>query len=166
MTAATPSHDPAPADDAGNAGDCSVREAVEADLPAVLALYRELYPELDLRLDGPVRRAWSSTLAFPGRAVLVAEVGGEPVGTLDATVVPNAARAGRPSLLVENVVVAAGHRRRGVGTALLAAARRRGREAGCYKLQLSAEDPAAVRFYETAGLRPAGVTLKSYLDEG
>ena len=142
----------------------SVREAVAADLPVVLALYRELYEELDLRLDDRVRRAWSDTLVTPRRAVLLAEVEGVAVGTVDVAVVANTARQGRPYLLVENVVVAASHRRRGIARALLAEAERRGRAAGCYKLVLSAEDPQAFAFYEAAGLQATARTYKRYLD--
>ncbi len=142
----------------------SVREAGTDDLPAVLGLYGELYEELDLRPDDRVREAWAATLANTGRAVLLAEEDGVPVGTVDVEVVPNTAREGRPYLRVENVVVAATHRRRGIARSLLAEAERRGRAAGCYKLELSAEDPEAFAFYEAVGLRPTARTFKRYLD--
>ncbi len=141
-----------------------LREAVADDLPAVLGLYRELYTELDLRLDDRVAQAWAVTLATPGRAVLLAEVDGTPAGTIDVTVLANTARQGRPYLLVENVVVAAARRRRGVARSLLAEAERRGRAAGCYKLQLSAVDDEAFAFYEAVGMQASGRTYKLYLD--
>ncbi len=98
--------------------------------------------------------------------MLLAEVGGVVVGTADLTVLANAARAGRPYLLVENVVVVdAGARRAGVGRALLAAARAHGEAAGRYELQMSADDPAAFAFYEATGLVPAARTYKQYLDD-
>jgi GNAT superfamily N-acetyltransferase len=53
-----------------------------------------------------------------------------------------------------------------VGRALLDAARARGRAAGCYKVQLSADAPDAFAFYEAAGLRPTARTYKAYLDAG
>ncbi len=74
-------------------------------------------------------------------------------------------RAGRPYLLVAYVVVDAGARRTGVARALLAAARAHGEAAGCYELQLSADDPAAFAFYEAAGLAAAARTYKQYLDD-
>ncbi len=143
----------------------AIREAVAADLPAVLGLYRELYEELDLQLDERTAQAWVDTLATPRRAVLLAETDGRPVGTVDVTVVANTARQGRPYLLVENVVVAASHRGRGIGRALLAEAASRARAAGCYKLQLSAVEPDAFAFYEAVGWRRAGRTYKVYLDD-
>jgi len=144
--------------------DVTVREAVADDLAAVHALYRQLYSELDLPLDERVRRQWADTLAGPHRTVLVAEVDGHPVGTADVTLLANAARA-RPYLLVENVVVHEAHRGAGVGRVLLEAARDRAREAGCYKLQLSATEDAAYAFYERAGMRHDGRTYKDFFPE-
>ena len=97
--------------------------------------------------------------------MLLAEVDSVPVGTIDVAVMANTARQGRPYLLVENVVVAATHRRRGLARALLAGAERRGRAAGCYKLVLSTEDPAAVAFYEAVGMQVSGRTCKRYLND-
>jgi GNAT superfamily N-acetyltransferase len=143
----------------------TVRAAAHDDLADTVRLYRQLYPELDLQADAAVEAAWAATLATPGRTVLLAELGGAVVGTADLTVLANAARAGRPYLLVENVVVDAGARRAGVGRALLAAARAHGEAAGCYKVQLSADDPEACDFYEAAGLRAAARTYKAYLGD-
>jgi GNAT superfamily N-acetyltransferase len=70
---------------------------------------------------------------------------------MDATVLASMAHRGEPRLLVENVVVDRLHRRHGVGAALLEVAAALGRAAGCYKLQLSAEDRDAFAFYEAAG---------------
>jgi GNAT superfamily N-acetyltransferase len=144
--------------------DVGIRAAVAADLPGLLALYRQLYAELDLRLSPVVRDAWTATLSASGRTVLVAERDGTLVGTVDLSVVPNAAHAGQPYLLVENVVVDAAWRGRGVGRRLLDAARDHGRAAGCYKLQLSADDEQAFAFYEAVGLRSSARTYKEYLD--
>ncbi len=116
---------------------------------------------MDLRVDEAVAAAWAATLATPGRT----EVGGAVVGTADLTVLANAARAGRPYLLVENVVVDAGARRAGVGRALLAAARSHGEAAGCYELQLSADDRGAFACCEAAGLEAAARTYMQYLDD-
>ncbi len=143
----------------------AVRTAVHDDLTDAVRLYRQLYPEVDLRVDEAVAAAWAATLATPDRTVLLAEVGGVVVGTADLTVLANAARAGRPYLLVENVVVDAGARRAGVGRALLAAARAHGEAAGCSELQLSADEPGAFAIHEAAGLAAAARTYEQYLDD-
>ncbi|RJK96108.1 GNAT family N-acetyltransferase [Vallicoccus soli] len=137
-----------------------VRAAGRGDLPAVLALYAQLYPEL--APPAADAGAWERTLGSPGRVVLLAVDGDEVLGTADLMVVPSVARG--PYALVEHVVVDAGARRRGAGRALLAAAQERAAAAGCYKLQLSADDPQAFRFYEAAGWRHAARTYKRYLD--
>ncbi|MGY1761496.1 GNAT family N-acetyltransferase [Geodermatophilus sp. SYSU D00779] len=141
----------------------TVRTAGPGDLADAVRLYRQLHPEPDLRAEAAVEAAWAATPATPGRTVLLAELGGAVVGTADLTVPANAARAGRPYLLVENVVVDAGARRAGVGRALLAAARAHGEAAGCDELQLSADDPEAFAFYEAAGLQAAARTYERYL---
>ena len=112
-----------------------------------------------------MRRQWADTLGAPRRAVLVAELDGRAVGTADVTLMANAAR-GRPYLLVENVVVAEGHRGAGIGRALLDTARERARAAGCYKLQLAATEDPAYAFYEAAGMRQDGRTYKDFFPDG
>jgi hypothetical protein len=54
-------------------------------------------------------------------------------------------------------------RRAGVGRTPLAAARAHGEAAGCFEVQLSADDPDAFTCYEAAGLRPAARTYQQYL---
>lgn len=143
----------------------TVRTAGRDDLAEAVRLYRQLYPELDLQPDAAVEAAWTATRGTPNRSVLLAEVGGAVVGAADLTVLADAARAGRPYLLVENVVVDAGARRTGVSGALLAAARSHGEAAGCHELQLSADDPQAFAFHEAAGLRATARTYKAYLGD-
>ena len=110
------------------------------------------------------QRKHGAIAATPGRSIYVAEVGGVVVGTVDLTVLANMAHRGEPYLLVENVVVDHAHRRHGVGAALLEAAAALGRAAGCYKLQLSADDSNAFAFYEAAGWEHTARTYKRYLD--
>jgi GNAT superfamily N-acetyltransferase len=142
----------------------SVRAAQEADLPALLALYAQLHPgdpPLPATAALPI---WAEIGAQRGRAILLAESAGVPAGTADCTVLPNLTRGGRPFMLVENVVVAAHQRRRGVGAALLDAAVARAQAAGCYKAQLlSRTDRSdAHSFYEACGFTPAAHGYRRY----
>ncbi len=145
-------------------GAVVVRQAVSADLPRIRALHGQLYPEHGLTDERVAVDAWRLTAATPGRSIHVGEVGGVVVGTVDVTVMVNLTHRGDPWLLVENVVVDRRHRRRGVGAALLEAAAAVGRAAGCYKLQLSADDGDAFAFYEAAGWQHSARTYKRYLD--
>ena len=89
--------------------------------------------------------------------VLVAEAGGEPVGQLGLQL----ARYGVADL---GMLVAAGWRGRGVGTALLAEAVRRARAAGAHKiaLQVWPHNAAAIALYERFGFRREGYLRRHY----
>ncbi|WP_283136126.1 GNAT family N-acetyltransferase [Rhizohabitans arisaemae] len=144
----------------------TIRPAVEADLVSLLELYAELHPD-DPPLPPEVAgRTWTAMTRQDGRVVLVAETDGTLVGTVDCTVSPNLTRGASPHMLVENVVVSAAHRRRGIGTGLLEAAVTLARSAGCYKVQLlSARAEDAHSFYESCGFRPLARGFRRYLRE-
>jgi GNAT superfamily N-acetyltransferase len=140
-----------------------VREAVVGDLPRIRLLHGQLYPEHGLTDERIAAEAWRVIAATLGRSIYVGEVGGAIVATMDLTVMANLAHRGDPYLLVENIVVDKRHRRRGVGAALLETAAAVGRAAGCYKLQLSADDSNAFAFYEAVGWEHSARTYKRYL---
>ncbi|GAA2578753.1 GNAT family N-acetyltransferase [Streptomyces violaceus] len=143
----------------------TVRSAAEADLAALLALYRELNPD-----DAPLPEAaadaiWAAISGQQGRTVLVADADGTVAGTADCVVMPNLTRGGRAILFVENVVVAGGFQRRGVGRQLMEAAVRLGESAGCYKVQLLAADDAYVHsFYEACGFKALAQGFRRYVE--
>jgi ribosomal protein S18 acetylase RimI-like enzyme len=144
--------------------EITVRPATEADLPALLSLYRELHPE-----DPPLPRAtsdavWAAMAGQQGRTVLVADAGDTVAGTVDCLVMPNLTRGGRAIMFVETVVVAACFRRRGIGRRLLDAAARLAEAGGCYKLQLLAADDEYVHgFYEACGFTSRAQGFRRYL---
>lgn len=133
-----------------------IRPATGADLPRVLELLGEMYPEDPLLPGTGADRIWAEISSQSGRCLLVAEDGaGELLGTVDCVVMPNLSRAGRPRLVMENLVVSEAHRRRGVGRLLMAAVRERAEREGCYKVQfLSAEDAYVHEFYRSCGYTP------------
>jgi len=144
----------------------TTRLAAEADLPALLALFRELHPDDPVPSAQAAADAWQAIRRQPGRAVLLAESGSVVAGTIDCTTLPNLTRGARPFMLVENVVVAAEHRRSGVGAALVAAAVAMARQARCYKVQLLSRSSreAAHAFYESRGFRAVAQGYRLYLD--
>ncbi|WP_380171887.1 GNAT family N-acetyltransferase [Kineococcus sp. DHX-1] len=105
--------------------EVTLRRAGEADLRAVV----------DLLADDPVsaargdrasaedeplyRAALLEVLADPSNDLLVAEVDGDVVGTLQLTRIPGMARRGSARLLVEAVRVRSTLRSAGIGTALM-----------------------------------------------
>jgi GNAT superfamily N-acetyltransferase len=143
-----------------------VRPASQADVPALLDLYAELHPADPPPPAQTALDVWRAIEAQPGRTILVAQAAETVIGTVDCAVLPNLTRGARPFMLVENVVVSGEYRRAGVGSALLEAAMRLARQAGCYKVQLlsRAERSAAHAFYESRGFRPVAQGYRRYLD--
>ena len=145
-----------------------MREAALADLEALLGLYEQLTGPLDEPVPHPLpdpRAAIEQIVADPARSLLVAELDGELVGTLDVLIAPNLTHHARPWALVENVVVAARARRRGAGRALMLRAIALAREAGCYKVNLISGNvrTGAHDFYRSLGFEATGKGFKTYL---
>lgn len=142
-----------------------VRRARAEDLPALRVLLAELHAGDDPWDDDAAEAALDAILADSRRALLLAWEDDLPAGTIDVVVVPNLTRGARPYAVIENVVVAARHRRRGIGRALMDAAVDHARASGCYKLQLISGGARgeAHRLYEAAGLSDAFHGYRRYL---
>jgi GNAT superfamily N-acetyltransferase len=113
-----------------------VRDAAPGDAPAIAALLAELgYPAGPEEAGGHVVR-----LARDGASrVQVAELGGRVVGLVATHLVPRL-DGDRWTCRVTDLVVAADHRRAGIGGALLAAAEAEARARGAPRLDLSSGD--------------------------
>ena len=76
--------------------------------------------------------------------------------------VTNLTHTGRPWAVVENVVVAHVHRRRGVGRALMQEAMAQARRVGCYKVQLTSgkHRAEAHAFYRSLGFEAVAEGFK------
>lgn len=139
----------------------TIRTASAADLDGLLALYRHLHPAEAPPTPENVARAWSAMLNAAILRVFIAEAAGLLVATCALTIIPNLTRGARPYGLIENVVTHPGHRRTGLGRAVLAAALEAGWAAGCYKVALStgSQRESTLRFYATSGFIRAGRTV-------
>ncbi len=146
----------------------SVREAAPGDLDALAALYEQLSGPLSEPVPDPrpdALEVLERIIADPARSLLVAELDGEVVGTVDVVIAPNLTHYAQPWALVENVVVDERARRCGAGSALMLRAIELAREAGCYKVNLiSGNDrDAAHAFYRSLGFEAIGQGFKTYL---
>jgi GNAT superfamily N-acetyltransferase len=135
-----------------------IREARRDDLARLLELYRSLegpYSGVGELEGEEAERRFEEILADPDQTTLVAEEGGEVVGTAVLALLPNLAHGGAPYAVVENVVTDEARRGRGIGAALMREAMRRAESAGAYKLALCSnlQREEAHRFYRKLGMR-------------
>lgn len=135
-----------------------VRSATPADAERLVRLLGALFSiEADFHPDPDrQRRGIALMLAEPERrAVLVAERGGEVIGMVTVQLVVSTAE-GAAAALVEDMIVDAAERGRGVGRRLLEQAEAWASARGASRSQLLAdrENDPALRFYARMGWRP------------
>lgn len=132
------------------------RRAVHGDDATLRELARELGSE-----PPPIpefRRAFQQLLTVPHVSVWLALDGERVAGTFTLAIVPTLGTRCRPLALVENVMVAAGMQRRGIGRSMMDEAMRLAAAARCYKLMLSSNfsHPGAHEFYDALGFERHG----------
>ena len=112
------------------------------------------------------RTTWMRMMATRDLTVYLAEVEGEPVGTATLLTMPNLTYACAPTAFVEAVVVVAGHRRKGIGTAIMQRVLTDTRSAGCNKVQLLSHKrhttDGAHRLYAALGFEPEAEGFRLY----
>lgn len=131
----------------------TIRPAFSTDLPALLALYRHLNPEMPELAPETAQRIWTETLAQPGLTVFVAPAGDELAATCTLITAPNLMRGGTPYAFVENVVTHTDYRRQGYGRAVIAAAIDAAWTLGSYQVMLLSghQNTSAHAFYRSCG---------------
>lgn len=137
-----------------------IRLARPDDMAGMLDLYQHLNPTDPRVEDDKAGVAWAALLGSDLIRLFVAEVGGELASSCMLVIIPNITRSARSFALIENVVTHAGHRRTGLGRAVLAAALDAAWQAGCYKVMLAtgSRQGSTWSFYEGAGFARATKT--------
>jgi GNAT superfamily N-acetyltransferase len=139
-----------------------IREARDADLPAILSLYGQ--PDMDngrvMELD-MANNVFRKIGNYPNYRLFVASAHSRIIGTYALIILDNLAHMGTPSAIVEDVVVLDECRRQGVGKAMMKHAMGLCRDAKCYKLILSSNliRESAHRFYEALGFTRHGFSF-------
>lgn len=133
----------------------TIRPATPADLPALCDLLAQLFAqEAEFHPDRAAQqRGLAAILADPGLgALLVAVEGGRVVAMVNLLYTVSTALGARVALL-EDMVVDAGARGAGIGSALLEHAIAHARASGCRRVTLLTDDDnvAAQRFYARHG---------------
>lgn len=121
------------------------------------------------RATDPLPRAYSDAFEAidrdPNQELIVAEVDGRVVGTLQLTFIPGISRQGMWRGLIEGVRVDSGTRAMGLGRRMVEHAIERARARGCAMVQLTSDKSRhdAIRFYESLGFEATHEGMKRML---
>lgn len=130
-----------------------VRQIETQDLDGLIALYAELHPGADPRSEARLQGAWYDILHDPRMHCMGAFLEDRIVSTCMLSIIPNLTHGCRPYGLIENVVTAACHRKRGYASELLRHTLSIAWQYNCYKVMLltGRKDEKVLHFYESAG---------------
>ncbi len=149
------------------AAPLTFREAVAADLPAIVRLLADdpLGAQRE-RVAEPLPAAYSAAFraidADPNHELVVAVLDDRIVGVMQLSFLPYLSHQGRWRALIESVRVAADARSHGIGTAMFRRAIERAKERDCLIVQLTTDKSRAdaLRFYQRLGFEATHHGLK------
>lgn len=146
---------PARRDDVGRI----VELLVDDDLGATRERFADPLPESYLAAFDAIERD-------PNQELMVMELDGIVVGTLQLTIIPYLTYQGRRRGMIEAVRIHRQHRGAGLGDRLIRWAIQRARDRECHVVQLTTDKrrPEALRFYEQLGFAPSHEGMKLHLD--
>ncbi|TCS08627.1 GNAT family N-acetyltransferase [Rhizobium sp. BK418] len=151
-------------------GDIIIRQAREADLQALIAMFAadplgghgdttdpEAYPEY--------ARAFAAIAASPDQMLYVAERDGDVVGTFQTIVTTSLNARGSSAMIIEAVQTRADMRGQGIGAQMIEFAIAEAKSRGVRLVQLTsnAVRKDAHRFYERLGFKPSHLGFKMAL---
>jgi GNAT superfamily N-acetyltransferase len=145
----------------------TLRDARRSEVPAIVAMLaddmlgssREVTGE---PLPESYYKAFDALARDPNNRLLIAELEGEIVGTLQITFIHGLSRQGAKRALLEAVRVAAPYRGRGIGEEIVRAAIEIARQENCAMVQLTTDKSRkdAHRFYERLGFEASHEGMK------
>jgi len=145
----------------------SFRLAKRTDVPAIVQMLAE--DELGSqreRFETPLPKAYYTAFdaiqADPNQELIVAELNGEVIGTLQLMYLPSLSYQGGTRAQVESVRVLQQLRGQGIGAEMMKWAIKRARKHGCHLMQLTSHKSRtdAHRFYEKLGFTKSHIGLK------
>jgi len=149
----------------------TLRDARRDEVPAIVAMLADdalgaTRERLETPLPPPYYVAFEAIVADANNRLLVAEAGGEIVGTLQLTFIPGLSHLGAERAQIEAVRVKSDRRGSGIGQQMITAAVAIVRERGCRTVQLTSSNSrtAAQRFYARLGFVASHVGMKLTLE--
>lgn len=149
----------------------SLRDARRAEVPLIVAMLADdMLGSTRDRVSDPLPQAYfeafDAITASPDNRLLIAELDGEVVGTLQITFIPGLGRRGATKMLIEEVRVVGPRRGTGIGREMIGAAVALARTRGCKSVELASNKSRtdAHRFYERLGFVASHVGMKLALD--
>ena len=111
--------------------------------------------------------AFDAIAADPNNRLIVVDHGGDVIGCMQLTIIPQMTFTGGKRLQIEGVRIGGAHRGGGIGAAMIDWAIAFAREEGCHLVQLTSNKSRsdALRFYEECGFEPSHVGYKLYIVE-
>ena len=139
-----------------------IRPATLVDIPAILHLYETVLDKNDVLTIEQAEIHFNKIMSYPNYNVYVAENEANVVGTFALLIMDNLAHQGKPSGIVEDVVVAETYQNQGIGKAMMAYALEVCKTYGCYKMVLSSNlvRTDAHAFYEHLGFEKHGFSYR------
>ena len=147
------------------------RDATSDDLPAIVRLLAE--DQIGERADDPgppldpvYAAAFAAIDADPNQRLIVAEMAGAVIGTMQLSFLPGLLNRGAWRGQIEAVRIAADQRGQGLGADMIGWAVDQCRARGCFMVQLTSNNDrqAAHRFYERLGWQKSHAGFKLYLE--
>lgn len=147
--------------------DIIFRTATLDDLPEIVRMLADdILGRQRERYEDPLPesyvRAFGEIEADPNNQLIVAEIKGEVIGTLQLTYTPSISFQGGKRATVESVRVDERFRGQGIGRELMLWAIERARTDGCISMQLTtnSEREDAHRFYRNLGFTSSHIGMK------
>ncbi len=151
--------------------DIVVRDAIRDDVPRIVALYRtdeftrKHATASSAAVEPGYYAAFEAIDSDARNRLLVAEHEGAIAGSFQFTFVPDMQPHGRDVAIIENVIVDAASRGRGIGDAMMRWAIEESRRHGCAQVKLTSNNARsdAHRFYERLGFEATHAGFKLIL---
>lgn len=145
----------------------TIREATLEDLPEIIRLIADDFlgrqrESFELPISSSYVNAFREIDEDPNNELVVAELDGAVVGTLQLTFTPSLSFQGGRRSTVESVRVDEGSRGRGIGREMMMWAIERARERKCVSMQLTSHvsRERAHAFYERLGFEKSHIGMK------